>query len=80
MLDELRHGEPKVSLGSKAGGPEKYTGRDMVKAHEHLKMTEVHFMAAGDQITRVLAKYKVPAPETQEVMCLIVSFHDEAIC
>jgi len=54
-----------------SGGPEKYTGRDMVTAHLHLDMTDVHFMAAGEQIMRVLAKYNVPEPEVQEVMCAI---------
>ncbi len=61
------------------GGPEKYTGRDMATAHAHLNMTEVHFMAAGDQIMRVLAKHKVPEPEQQEIICAIVAHHDEVI-
>lgn len=62
-----------------AGGPEKYTGRDMVSAHAHLNMTDVHFMAAGDQIMRVLKKYNVPDPEIQEVMCAIIAHHDDVI-
>jgi hemoglobin len=62
-----------------AGGPEKYTGRDMVRAHEHLNMTDVHFMAAGDQIMRVLKKYGVPEPEQQEVLSMIVAHHDDVI-
>jgi hemoglobin len=62
-----------------AGGPEKYTGRDMVSAHAHLNMTPVHFMAAGEQIMRVLGKYKVPEPEQQEVLCAIVGHYDDVI-
>lgn len=62
-----------------SGGAEKYTGRDMVSAHAHLNMTDVHFMAAGGQIMRVLAKYKVPEPEQQEVLCAIVAHHDDVI-
>jgi hemoglobin len=62
-----------------SGGPEKYGGRDMVTAHAHLNMTDVHFMAAGDQIMRTLAKYNVPAPEVQEVMCAIIAHHDDVI-
>jgi hemoglobin len=62
-----------------AGGAEKYTGRDMVSAHSHLKMTDVHFMAAGDQIVRCLKKYNVPEPEIQEVMCAIIAHHDDVI-
>jgi hemoglobin len=62
-----------------AGGPAKYSGRDMVTAHAHLHMTDVHFMAAGDQIMRCLQKYNVPEPEIQEVMCAIIAHHDDVI-
>jgi hemoglobin len=66
-------------LGRAAGGPEQYKGRDMVSAHAHLGMTDVHFMAAGEQILRVLSKYGVPEPEKQEVLCAIVAHHDDVI-
>ena len=62
-----------------AGGPEKYTGRDMASAHAHLNMTDVHFMAATEQIQRVLAKYGVPAPEQEEILCAIAAHHDDVI-
>jgi hemoglobin len=62
-----------------AGGSEKYSGRDMVTAHAHLHMTDVHFMAAGEQIVRCLKKYNVPEPEIQEVMCAIIAHHDDVI-
>ncbi len=62
-----------------AGGPQTYTGRDMVSAHAHLGMTDVHFMAAGEQIIRSLRKFNVPEPEIQEVMCAIIAHHDDVI-
>jgi hemoglobin len=62
-----------------AGGPEKYTGRDMVSAHAHLSMTDVHFMAAGEQILRCLKKHGVPEPEKQEILCAIIAHHDDVI-
>jgi hemoglobin len=62
-----------------AGGHEKYTGRDMVSAHAHLGMTDVHFMTAGDQIMRSLKKHGVPDPEAQEVLCAIIAHHDDVI-
>ncbi|HSD88116.1 MAG TPA: group 1 truncated hemoglobin [Kofleriaceae bacterium] len=62
-----------------AGGPATYKGRDMVNAHAHLHMTDVHFMAAGEQIVRCLKKYSVPEPEIQEVMCAIIAHHDDVI-
>ena len=51
----------------------------MVGAHAHLQMTDVHFMAAGDQIQRTLVESGVPAPEIQEVMCAIIAHHDDVI-
>lgn len=62
-----------------AGGPATYKGRDMVNAHAHLHMTDVHFMAAGEQIMRSLKKFNVPDPEIQEVMCAIIAHHDDVI-
>jgi len=62
-----------------AGGDVKYTGRDIVSSHAHLGMTDVHFMAAGEQIMRCLKKYGVPEPEIQEVMCAIIAHHDDVI-
>jgi pimeloyl-ACP methyl ester carboxylesterase len=66
-------------LGRAAGGPEKYAGRDMATAHAHLGMTDVHFMAATAQIQRVLAKYNVPGPEQEEILCAIAAHHDDVI-
>lgn len=62
-----------------SGGTEKYTGRDMVTAHAHLGMTDVHFMAAGEQIMRCLKKHGVPDPEAQEVLCALLAYHDDVI-
>ena len=62
-----------------AGGAASYQGRDMVSAHAHLHMTDVHFMAAGEQIMRTLVKFGVPEPEIQEVMCAIIAHHDDVI-
>ena len=62
-----------------AGGAASYGGRDMVSAHAHLHMTDVHFMAAGDQILRSLRKHGVPEPECPEVLCAIIAHHDDVI-
>jgi hemoglobin len=62
-----------------AGGAATYSGRDMVSAHAHLHMTDVHFMTAGGHIVSCLKKYNVPDPEIQEVMCAIIAHHDDVI-
>jgi hemoglobin len=66
-------------LCAAAGGPEKYTGRDMVTAHAHLGMTDVHFIAAGEQVTRCLKNHGVGDPEAQEVICALLAHYDDVI-
>ncbi len=64
-------------VGAGTGGPEKYTGRDMKAAHAHLKLAPEMFLAAGVDIMEALAEFKVPQNETQEFMCIILSFKDD---
>lgn len=77
-LDELA--EHVVNfVGAGTGGPEKYTGRDMKAAHADLKLTPEMFLAAGVDIMEALAELKVPQNETQEFMCIILSFKDDVV-
>ncbi len=66
-------------LAMGTGGPEKYKGGDLTTVHAKMKLTDVHFMAAGAAVLEVLAKYKVPEPETQEVVCALVAAHDMVV-
>jgi hemoglobin len=66
-------------ISQATGGPEQYTGRDMVTAHAHLGMTDVHFMAAGEQIMRCLKKHGVPDAEAQELLCVLFVHYEDVI-
>ena len=44
-----------------SGGAASYAGRDLVSAHAHLHMTDVHFMAAGEQVLRTMMTFGVPS-------------------
>lgn len=87
LTKPLTHGVDKTNfirlvtewMCNATGGPETYTGRDMVTAHAHLGMTDVHFMTAGEQIMRCLKKHGVPEPESQEVLCALLVHHDDVI-
>ena len=63
-------------IGAGTGGPEKYTGKSMKDAHTHLNMTPAQLLAAGEDIMQAFASFKVPAEETEEFMCIILSFKD----
>ena len=66
-------------IGAGTGGAEKYSGRSMKDGHAHLKLTHEMFLAAGGDIMEALAEFKVPENETQEFMCIILSFKDDVI-
>ncbi len=66
-------------VGMGTGGPEKYTGRPMKEGHAHLKLTDEMFLAAGVDIMETLAEFKVPKNETEEFMCIILSFKDDVV-
>ena len=56
-----------------AGGPQKYTGRNMRDSHEHLKITAGEWEAFLDDLRQTLAKFKVPAQEQSELFAIVAS-------
>ncbi|HWQ94705.1 MAG TPA: group 1 truncated hemoglobin [Gammaproteobacteria bacterium] len=55
------------------GGPQKYTGRSMKKAHAHLNISEKEWQALVIDLQGVLDKFKVPQQEQKELLTLIGS-------
>lgn len=66
-------------VGAGTGGKEKYTGRDMAELHHPMNLTADQVLAAGGDIMKALAEFKVPADESEEVMCLILAHKDALI-
>lgn len=56
---------------SAAGGPQKYTGRDMPSSHQGMNIKESEFAAAGDDLIASLKKYNVPKKEQDELMAIV---------
>jgi hemoglobin len=50
------------------GGGCTYKGKTMVEAHTGMKLSDADFAAFMDDLQKVLAKMKVPARETNEVI------------
>jgi truncated hemoglobin YjbI len=46
-----------------AGGPQKYTGKDMESSHRHLRITPGEWDAFMDDVAQTLEKFAVPAAE-----------------
>ena len=51
-----------------AGGPCRYTGLGMKKAHKNMRVTEGEFDAALEDLARALDKFNVPAAEKGELL------------
>lgn len=56
-----------------AGGPQKYTGKDMESSHRHLRITPSEWEAFMDDLAQTLDKFAVPAAERAEVVAIVES-------
>jgi len=56
-----------------AGGPESYTGRDMLAAHRGMNISEEEYLAVVDDIMGALAKNDIDAPTRTEVLGILYS-------
>ena len=56
-----------------AGGPQKYTGKDMESSHRHLRITPGEWDAFVDDLAQTLDKFAVPAAERAEVVAIVES-------
>jgi hemoglobin len=50
------------------GGPCRYTGNDMKKAHKNMKVTEGEFDALVEDLVKALDKFNVPEAEKTELL------------
>jgi hemoglobin len=55
------------------GGPCEYQGRGMKESHAHLNITQAEWDRMVTLFKEVLAKHKVPAKETQELLTIVES-------
>lgn len=62
-----------------SGGPGEYHGLNMTDAHEHLKLTNEHFLAAGSDVMASMKTKGCGEAEIQEVVCMLVSLRSEVV-
>jgi truncated hemoglobin YjbI len=55
-------------VGQASGGPEKYTGLDMKAAHKGMKITDTHFNALVEDLTKSLVKFNVQSKAKIELL------------
>ncbi len=61
------------------GGPETYTGRDMITTHTGMNINEVEFVAVCDDVLAALDKHNVGQKEKDEVLCILYSLKSQIV-
>ena len=61
------------------GGPECYTGRDLLVAHKGMNVSEQEYMAAMDDILAALAKNDIDSTTRSEVTAVLYSMKSQVI-
>jgi hemoglobin len=61
------------------GGPETYTGRDMITTHKGMNISDTEFVAVCDDVLDALDKHNVGKRERDEVLCILYSLKNEVV-
>ena len=72
-----RHSVEFLSAGS--GGPQAYTGRDLLTTHKGMNISEQEFIAATDDVLAALEKNGIDAPTRNDVLAIFWSLKGEVI-
>ena len=61
------------------GGPESYTGKDMISAHKGMNINDEEFVAVCDDVLKALDMHNVGKRERDEVLCILYSLKPEVV-
>jgi len=61
------------------GGPETYTGKDMLAAHKGMNISEQEYLAVVDDILGAMDKNNVDEDEKKDVLAILYSLKGEII-
>lgn len=61
------------------GGPETYTGRDMLTSHTGMNINEAEFIAVCDDVLSALDKNNVGQRERDEILCILYSLKGDIV-
>jgi hemoglobin len=66
-------------LGMGCGGPEVYSGRDMITTHKGMNISNAEFVAALDDILLVLDRHQVDEQTKKEMLYMAYSLKSQVI-
>ncbi|OZA23154.1 MAG: group 1 truncated hemoglobin [Hydrogenophilales bacterium 17-64-11] len=61
------------------GGPETYTGRDMLATHKGMNINDTEFVAVCDDVLKALDKHNVGKRERDEILCILYSLKGDIV-
>jgi len=62
-----------------AGGPQAYTGRDMITAHKGMNVSEQEFLAVMDDVVAALEKNGIDAQTRSDVVGILYSLKSQVV-
>jgi len=77
MEKQKRHQAAFIAYAT--GGPNRYRGRTIKKAHEGLGITEEQFMAVATHLSDALKHFKVPQHLIDRVIEIFASLKDDVV-
>jgi hemoglobin len=66
-------------LGAGTGGPEKYSGKDMLAAHKGLQTTSSEYLSTIDDIMNVLSQHNIDDQTKKDMLFIVYSFKGQII-
>ena len=66
-------------FGAGAGGPEPYTGKDMLAAHKGMNISEQEYLAVTDDIVGAMNKQKLDEGTKNDVIAILYSLKGNII-
>lgn len=66
-------------FGAGIGGPETYTGQDMLSAHKGMNISDQEFNAVNDDVLKALDSNNVGPDERNEVLCILYSMKADIV-
>ena len=66
-------------IAAGTGGTTEYKGRSLPASHDHLKLTDAHFLAAGGDVMKAMQNLGHGQEETEEIVCILVSLKDQVV-
>ena len=66
-------------FGAGAGGPEAYTGRDMLAAHKGMNISEQEYLAVMDDIVGAMEKHGLDTDTRNDVIAILYSIKRDII-